>query len=77
MNFASLRYQGLWSVSRKRTYCIHLNPSIQPSKENRRNRLIKSKGPGTTLEFALAIVRKAKDPDMEKALREGMVIGHS
>ena len=41
------------------------------------DRLITSKGPGTTLEFALAIVRKAKDPDMEKALREGMVIGHS
>lgn len=40
-------------------------------------RLITSKGPGTALEFALAIVRKAKDPDMEKALREGMVIGHS
>ena len=41
------------------------------------DRLITSKGPGTTLEFALAIVRKAKGPDMEKALREGMVIGHS
>ena len=41
------------------------------------DRLITSKGPGTTLEFALAIVRKAKDPDVEKALREGMVIGHS
>ena len=38
------------------------------------DRLITSKGPGTTLEFALAIVRKAKGPDMEKALREGMVI---
>ena len=38
------------------------------------DRLITSKGPGTTLEFALAIVRKAKGADMEKALREGMVI---
>ena len=38
------------------------------------DRLITSKSPGTTLEFALAIVRKAKGPDMEKALREGMVI---
>ena len=36
--------------------------------------LITSKGPGTTLEFALAIVRKAKDSETEKALREGMVI---
>ena len=36
--------------------------------------LITSKGPGTTLEFALAIVRKAKGADTEKALREGMVI---
>ena len=40
------------------------------------DRLITSKGPGTTLEFALAIVRKAKGPDMEKALREGMVIAN-
>lgn len=38
--------------------------------------LITSKGPGTTLEFALAIVRKAKGADTEKALREGMVIGN-
>ena len=38
------------------------------------NHLITSKGPGTTLEFALAIVRKAKGADTEKALREGMVI---
>lgn len=37
-------------------------------------RLITSKGPGTTLEFALAIVRKAKGEEIEKALREGMVI---
>ena len=37
-------------------------------------RLITSKGPGTTLEFALAIVRKAKSEEIEKALREGMVI---
>lgn len=37
-------------------------------------RLITSKGPGTALEFALAIVRKAKDEEIEKALREGMVI---
>ena len=29
---------------------------------------------GTTLEFALAIVRKAKGAETEKALREGMVI---
>lgn len=36
--------------------------------------LITSKGPGTTLEFALAIVRKAKGIETEKALREGMVI---
>ena len=36
--------------------------------------MITSKGPGTTLEFALAIVRKAKGPETEKALREGMVI---
>jgi len=41
------------------------------------DRLITSKGPGTTIEFALAIVRKAKGAEMEKALREGMVIGHS
>ncbi|MDE6574431.1 MAG: DJ-1/PfpI family protein [Muribaculaceae bacterium] len=40
-------------------------------------RLITSKGPGTSLEFALAIVRKAKGTDTESALREGMVIGHS
>ncbi len=39
------------------------------------DRLITSKGPGTTLEFALAIVRKAKGAETEKALREGMVIG--
>ncbi|WP_289756220.1 DJ-1 family glyoxalase III [Muribaculum intestinale] len=38
------------------------------------DRMITSKGPGTTLEFALAIVRKAKGPETEKALREGMVI---
>ena len=38
------------------------------------NHLITSKGPGTTLEFALAIVRKAKGAETEKALREGMVI---
>ena len=38
------------------------------------DRLITSKGPGTTLEFALAIVRKAKGKETEKALREGMVI---
>lgn len=38
------------------------------------DRLITSKGPGTTLEFALAIVRKAKGEETEKALREGMVI---
>lgn len=37
-------------------------------------RLITSKGPGTALEFALAIVRKAKGEEIEKALREGMVI---
>lgn len=37
-------------------------------------RLITSKGPGTTLEFALAIVRKVKSAETEKALREGMVI---
>lgn len=37
-------------------------------------RLITSKGPGTTLEFALAIVRAAKGEETEKALREGMVI---
>lgn len=36
--------------------------------------LITSKGPGTTLEFALAIVRKAKGAETEKALREGMVV---
>lgn len=38
------------------------------------DRLITSKGPGTALEFALAIVRKAKGEEIEKALREGMVI---
>lgn len=38
------------------------------------NHLITSKGPGTTLEFALAIVRRAKGAEIEKALREGMVI---
>ena len=40
------------------------------------NRLITSKGPGTTLEFALAIVRNVKGAETEKALREGMVIGN-
>lgn len=39
-------------------------------------RLITSKGPGTALEFALAIVRKAKGEEIEKALREGMVIAN-
>lgn len=39
------------------------------------DRLITSKGPGTTLEFALAIVRKVKGEEIEKALRSGMVIG--
>ena len=38
------------------------------------DRLITSKGPGTTLEFALVIVRKAKGEETENALREGMVI---
>lgn len=38
------------------------------------DRLITSKGPGTTLDFALALVRRIKGPDMEQALREGMVI---
>ncbi len=38
------------------------------------NRLITSKGPGTTLEFALAIVRNVKGAETEKALREGMVV---
>ncbi|MCM1109285.1 MAG: DJ-1/PfpI family protein [Clostridium sp.] len=38
------------------------------------DRLITSKGPGTTLEFALAIIRKAKGEETEKVLREGMVI---
>ena len=38
------------------------------------DRMITSKGPGTTIEFALAIVRKAKGPETEKALHEGMVI---
>lgn len=37
-------------------------------------RLITSKGPGTTLEFALAIVRQVKGAETEKALRDGMVI---
>lgn len=37
-------------------------------------RLITSKGPGTTLEFALAIVSKVKGAETEKALRDGMVI---
>ena len=40
------------------------------------DRLITSKGPGTTLEFALAIVRKTKGVETEKALREGMVIAN-
>lgn len=40
------------------------------------DRLITSKGPGTTLEFALAIVRKAKGEETERALRERMVISH-
>ncbi len=38
------------------------------------NRLITSKGPGTALEFALAIVRNVKGAETEKALREGMVV---
>ncbi len=38
------------------------------------DRLITSKGPGTTLDFALAIVRKTKGEETEMALREGMVI---
>ena len=38
------------------------------------NRLITSKGPGTTLEFALAIVRNVKGAETEKVLREGMVV---
>lgn len=38
------------------------------------DRLITSQGPGTTLDFALALVRRIKGPDMEQALREGMVI---
>ena len=37
-------------------------------------RLITSKGPGTTLEFALAIVRKAKGTKTEQTLRSGMII---
>ena len=41
------------------------------------DRLITSKCSGTTLEFALAIVRMAKGADMENALCEGMVIGRS
>lgn len=36
--------------------------------------LITSKGPGTTLEFAMSIVRASKGYEMEKALREGMLI---
>ncbi len=36
-------------------------------------RLITSKGPGTALEFALAIVRNAKGEEIEKALREDTV----
>jgi DJ-1 family protein len=38
------------------------------------DRLITSKGPGTTIEFALAIVEKAKGEEAVKALRDGMVI---
>jgi DJ-1 family protein len=38
------------------------------------DRLITSKGPGTTIEFALAIVEKAKGEETVKALRDGMVI---
>ena len=38
------------------------------------NRLITSKGPGTALEFALAIVRNVKGAETEKVLREGMVV---
>lgn len=38
------------------------------------DRLITSQGPGTALEFALAIVRAAKGEAVEKALREGMVV---
>ena len=37
-------------------------------------RLITSKGPGTTLEFALAIVRKAKGTKTEQTLRSCMII---
>lgn len=40
-------------------------------------RLITSKGPGTTLEFAMAIVRATKGEETERALREGMVIAHT
>lgn len=38
------------------------------------DRFITSKGPGTTLEFALAIVRETKGAETEKALRKGMII---
>lgn len=38
------------------------------------DRLITSKGPGTTIEFALAIVERAKGEETVKALRDGMVI---
>ncbi len=38
------------------------------------DRLITSQGPGTTLDFALALVRRIKGSDIERALREGMVI---
>lgn len=38
------------------------------------DRLITAQGPGTTLEFALAIVRKSKGPETESVLRDGMVI---
>lgn len=37
-------------------------------------RLITSNGPGTTLEFALAIVRETQGKETETALRKGMVI---
>ena len=38
------------------------------------DRLITSKGPGPTIEFALAIVEKAKGEETVKALRDGTVI---
>jgi len=38
------------------------------------DRLITSQGPGTTIEFAMAIVRATKGEETERALREGMVI---